>query len=219
MTMLGLSWQSATSWSMPLILSLKSFDASRPEICSMYSVLSAMLFAWDLQLGWLRDSLEEIENVPKYPGANLTFWCLYLPVGLVERLSVERGGPGCAAAWEGAPPSRWLSVLGRLAKTLKPQESGLDVAEKVYTSVEATAYPCLESEDGVSDSLEVFAGDVFLQDLVKVWVGRQEQEDLTSKVPVKVSSMIRIQTLRLQSFLMYYKKKLYIWLSDFSLNY
>lgn len=44
MTMLGLCWQSAASWSIPLILSLKSFELSRPEICLMYSVLSAMLF-------------------------------------------------------------------------------------------------------------------------------------------------------------------------------
>ncbi len=43
MTMLGLCWQSAASWSIPLILSLKSFEPSRPEICLMYSVLSAIL--------------------------------------------------------------------------------------------------------------------------------------------------------------------------------
>lgn len=43
MTMLGLCWQSTTSWSIPLILSLKSFEPSRPEICLMYSVLSAIL--------------------------------------------------------------------------------------------------------------------------------------------------------------------------------
>lgn len=43
MTMLGLCWQSAANWSIPLILSLKSFEPSRPEICLMYSVLSAIL--------------------------------------------------------------------------------------------------------------------------------------------------------------------------------
>lgn len=38
-TMLGLCWQSATSWSIPLIRSLKSFEASRLVSCSLYSVL------------------------------------------------------------------------------------------------------------------------------------------------------------------------------------
>lgn len=65
-TMLGLCWQSATSWSMPLILSLKSFEPSRPEICLMYSVLSAILCVWDLQLLWLLDSLWMTHQTAQY---------------------------------------------------------------------------------------------------------------------------------------------------------
>lgn len=37
--------------------------------------------------------------------------------------------------------------------------------------LEGTLYLCLESEDSVSNSRQVFGGDILLQDLVKVRVG------------------------------------------------
>lgn len=45
MTMLGLCWQSATSWSIPLILLKKSFEVSRSESWSVYSFLFTILVA------------------------------------------------------------------------------------------------------------------------------------------------------------------------------
>lgn len=41
----------------------------------------------------------------------------------------------------------------------------------LYSLMVYTLYLCLESEDGVSDCLQVFGGDILLQDLVKVGVG------------------------------------------------
>lgn len=52
-----------------------------------------------------------------------------------------------------------------------------------------TFYLCFESEDGVSDGLQVFAGDVLLQDLVKVGMRRQGQEHPTAKEPAGCSGL------------------------------
>lgn len=53
-----------------------------------------------------------------------------------------------------------------------------------------THYLCLKSKDSVSDSRQVFGGDVFLQDLVKVRVGRQGQKHSTAIEPVGQTSLI-----------------------------